>query len=50
MNKLTSSICVLVVCCLLGQTSPAQNAITDWATIVASRHQQSNRSQAARKF
>ena len=34
MKKLNSSICVLIVCCLLGQISPAQNVITDWAGIV----------------
>ena len=34
MNKLNSSICVLIGCCLLGQTSLAQNVITDWAGIV----------------
>lgn len=35
MRKLNASICVLFTCCLMGQTSVAQNAITDWATIVA---------------
>ena len=34
MKKLNSFICVLMACCLLGQTSPAQNVITDWAGIV----------------
>jgi hypothetical protein len=34
MKKFMSSICVLIACCLLGQTSPAQNVITDWAGIV----------------
>jgi hypothetical protein len=34
MNKINSSICVLVACCFLGQTSLAQNVITDWAAIV----------------
>src|SRR2546425_2706158 len=34
MKKLISSICVLMACCLLGQPSPAQNVITDWAGIV----------------
>lgn len=35
MKKLNVSICVLLACTLLGQTSLAQNAITDWAAIVA---------------
>jgi hypothetical protein len=34
MNKLNRYICALVVCCAFGQTSVAQNAVTDWADIV----------------
>src|SRR6266550_5982561 len=34
LQKLNASICALIACCLLGQTSPAQNVITDWAGIV----------------
>ena len=34
MKRLYASIWVLVACFLLGQASLAQNAITDWATIV----------------
>jgi len=34
MNKLNSSLCVLMACCFLGQTGSAQNVITDWAGIV----------------
>lgn len=35
MKKLNTSILVVLACCLMGQTSLAQNAITDWARIVA---------------
>jgi hypothetical protein len=35
MRKLNAWIWVLITCCLMGQTSVSQNAITDWATIVA---------------
>jgi hypothetical protein len=35
MKKLNTSILVVLACCLMGQTSLAQNAITDWAGIVA---------------
>lgn len=35
MRKLNSLIWMLIAYCLLGQTSGAQNAITDWAGIVA---------------
>jgi len=34
MNRINSAICALIACCLMGQTSPAQNVITDWAGIV----------------
>jgi hypothetical protein len=35
MNKINFSSRVLIICCLLGQIGLAQNAITDWAGIVA---------------
>jgi hypothetical protein len=35
MKKLNTSILMVLACCLMGQTSLAQNAITDWAGIVA---------------
>ena len=35
MNKVNFSSRVLIICCLLGQVGLAQNAITDWAGIVA---------------
>ncbi len=35
MNKINFSSRVLIICCLLGQVGLAQNAITDWAGIVA---------------
>jgi hypothetical protein len=35
MNKTNFSTCVLIICCLLSQIGLAQNAITDWAGIVA---------------
>src|SRR5580765_3113567 len=34
MNKLGHLICALITCCLFGQTSVAQNVVTDWAGIV----------------
>jgi len=34
MKKLNSYICALITCCLFGQTSTAQNVVTDWAGIV----------------
>jgi len=35
MNKISFSSRVLIICCLLVQIGLAQNAITDWAGIVA---------------
>ena len=34
MKKLNSVVCVLIACCLWGQSGVAQNVITDWAGIV----------------